>query len=334
METTIAKPKFNLKSVFTKENFQEKKPMLIQWGSLILVIIVFSILTQGNIFSRNSMRTLLAQIVPLMIMCCGMVFVFAHNGFDIASGSVLGMCAMVNVLIYNATKMLWLGLLVSILMSVALYFLECLISIRLGLVTTIGSLAIMFAGRGVVTYVCSLNNGTVRISDYSALSSIKNNTGLQIGVLVAVVLVSLFLFDLTKIGKEEKAIGDNDVSARQSGVHVEAIKYFSYMYAGLLVGIASIFTLARAGTVTRAIGSGNEMDIMVAIILGGMNLNGGSKSRMSAAIIGCITYRLLSLGMTMAGVPTSYISLVKGILFLVIIFMTLRQSKQIKEMPR
>lgn len=323
-----------IKSFFAPRGLKEHKGEIIQWGSLIFVVVLFSILTKGNIFSTYNLKTLVGQISSLLIMACGLLFVFSCGSFDIASGSVAGLCSLLMVLIANETGQLWIGIIVSIVLSMILYALQCFISIKFKLVTTIASLAIMFSCRGVITYVCSLSDGVVHVNDYNLISNLKSNWVLQLAITIIVILITGFLFNFTKLGKQAKAIGDNPLSAKQNGVNVDGIKYFSYILAGLLVGIASIFLMARSGSIGKSIGSGMEMDIMIAIILGGMNLNGGSKSKMSAAVIGCITYRLLSNGMTMAGVPTNYISLVKGIIFLIIIFMTLRQSKNVKEMPR
>lgn len=324
----------SIKSFFTLKGVKEHKGEIIQWGCFAFVIILFSILTEGRIFSAYNLKVLIGQTSSLLIMACGLLFVFAHGSFDIASGAVAGLCSLVMVLIANQTGQLWLGIVTAVLLSITLYLLECFISVKLKLITTIGSLAIMFTCRGLITYVCSLSDGVVHINDYNMISNLKSNWVLQLVVTIVVVLITGFLFNYTKIGKQEKAIGDNPISAMQSGCHVNAIKYFSYFLAGLLVGIASIFLMARSGAIGKSIGSGTEMDIMIAIILGGMNLNGGSKSKMSAAVTGCITYRLLSNGMTQAGVNTNYISLVKGLIFLLIIFLTLRQNKNVKEMPR
>lgn len=322
------------KKINIKEFFTHYKGELIQWGSLILVVVLFAILTEGQIFSSYNLKTLIGQVSSLMVMACGLVFVFTTGSFDIASGSVVGLCSLIIVTILNATGNLFLGILIAVLSSVVLYFIECFISVKLGLISTIGSLAIMFTCRGIVTYVCSLSDGVIHISNYSMISGIKNNWVLQLVITLIVVIITGFLFNFTKIGKQAKAIGDNPFSAAQSGANVNAIKYFSYILAGLLVGIASIFLMARSGNVTKSIGSGKEMDVMIAIILGGMNLNGGNKSKISAAVIGCITYQLLSNGMTITGVKPNLIMLIKGILFLVIIFLTLRQNRRIKEMPR
>ena len=207
----------NIKSFFTPKGLKEHKGEIIQWGSLILVVVLFSILTKGNIFSAYNLKTLVGQISSLLIMACGLLFVFACGSFDIASGSVAGLCSLIMVLIANKTGQLWIGIIVSILLSMILYFLQCFISVKLKLVTTIASLAIMFSARGVITYVCSLSDGVVHIDDYSMISNLKSNWVLQLVITLLVVLITGFLFNYTKIGKQAKAIGDNPISARQSG---------------------------------------------------------------------------------------------------------------------
>ncbi|MPW26576.1 hypothetical protein GC105_12335 [Alkalibaculum sp. M08DMB] len=316
---------------FIKEN----RGTIIQYASLLFVILLFGIITGGNIFSSYNVKTLIGQISPLMIVSSGVVFMFANGSIDIASGAVIGLCAMLSALILNSTDSLPLALIVSVIVSIVLYLFSTFVSIKFGLVSTIASLAIMFMARGVITYVCSLMPSTViSLNNYSILQKFKTDPVLQIVITVSIVVITWIIFSFTKIGKGAIAIGDNPVSARQSGIKIEKTKCICAAIAGTCVGIASIFSLARAGSVTKNIGSGIEMDIMVAIILGGMSLAGGSKSKFSAAVIGTITFRLLSNGMTMSGVPTRYVSLIRGIIFLVIVFATLRQSKNVKEMPR
>lgn len=307
---------------------------IIQYGSFLFVLVLFSALTSGEIWTPYNLKTLIGQVTPLLLLSIGMTFVFAHGGFDIASGAMVGLNSLILAEIVNATGSLVLGFLVVLLLSILVYAAECLISIKLGLIPTIASLAIMFGARGLVTYVCSLHEGVVHLNDFSIFNDIKTNWALQLSLCIVIAMVAYILFDFTKFGKGLRAIGDNELSARQSGIKSNRYKLFAYMIAGLLVGVASLFVLARSGSIGKGIGSGYEMDVMVAIILGGMALSGGSKSRLSAALVGSFTYRLLANGMTKAGVPTEWISLVRGSLFLLIIFATLRQSKNVKELPR
>lgn len=334
MKTKIAAVKENFASV-KGSFFKTHYATVIQYASFIFVIVLFYILTSGEIFSSYNIKTLVGQTTPLIIASVGVIFIFANGSVDIASGAVAGLCAMSSALILNATGSLPLAFTVSIVISVIMYLFSTIVSIKFRLIFTIASLAVMFMARGVVTYVCSLKPSTIiSLDNYDIIKNFKTNTTMQIVLMTAVVLVCWVLFSFTKIGKQSRAIGDNPVSAQQSGVKIDKNKIICALIAGIGIGIVSIFSLARAGSVTKNIGSGMEMDIMVALILGGMSLSGGSKSKFSAAVIGPITFRLLSNGMTMAGVPTSYVSLIRGIIFLIIVFATLRQNKDIREMPR
>ena len=307
---------------------------VVCYGSFLAVVLGFSVMTKGQIFSAYNLKSLIGQMCVLMIISCGMIFMFGHGTVDIASGAVAGLCSLVITLVLNKTETLGFSIVISIVVSVLLYLFMWFVTAYLGLMSIIASLAVMFIARGIVTYILSLNDGRINIMHYNLIMPFKSDIRLSIAAMAVVIIAGLILFNYTKLGKYCKAIGDNKLSAIQSGTNVKAVMFWCYVIAGVCVGIASLFLLARGGNVGKNIGAGKEMDVMVAVILGGMNLNGGAKSRMEAAIIGTITYTLLANGLTVAGVAQEYITLVKGIIFIVIIGLTLRQNKTVREMPR
>ncbi|MDR2888232.1 MAG: ABC transporter permease [Lachnospiraceae bacterium] len=313
---------------------RHNKNAIVRFGSLILVMVIFAIVTKGSIFSAYNLRSLVGQTCALLIISVGMIFMFSHGAVDISSGAVAGLCSLVITFVLEGTGSMPLAILFSVVVSVALYLFCWFVTVRFGLLSTISSLAVMFVARGLVIYILSGQSGRINISFYDLISPFKNSLPLQLIIIVVVTVVCLVLFNYTALGKYSKAIGDNPVSSQQSGANLNRVKFWCYLIAGVCVGIASVFILARAGNVSRNIGAGMEMNVMVAVILGGMNLSGGAKSRISSAIVGAITYSLLSNGLTIAGVSQGLIVLVKGIIFIVIIAMTLRQSKTITEMPR
>ena len=71
------------------------------------------------------------------------------------------------------------------------------------------------------------------------------------------------------------------------------------------------------------------MNIMVALILGGMPISGGMKSRISAAVVGAglVTFSLLDVGLPMVGLPTRMTFIVKAIVFLIVVLITSRSKK-------
>ncbi len=307
---------------------------LIRYGGLVIVLLIFAVSTNGRLFSAYNLKVLMSQITPLLIMSVGMVFVFAHGGMDISVGAVSGLCSLVSVYLLNATHSVLAVLLVCILLAVLCYALNCLISEFFGLMSTISSLAIMFAARGIITFNVSRTTEAIRIQQTKLLSLFSDSYLFMAAACVLAVLLTWFLFSFTKLGKQAKAIGDNPLSAKQSGANVNLVKLLCYVVAGACVGLASVFSIARVGSVSENIGSGREMDVIIAVILGGMTLSGGCKSRISSAVIGSITFVILSNGLSLSGVNSLLVSLVKGVLFLIIVFLTLRQNKNVQELPR
>lgn len=311
-----------------KEFFFKNKSILLKYVPIIgflFILSVFAILTQGAIFKPNNLKTLIRQTIVIYSLTLGLILIFTHGGMDISSGAVIPLSALVMAIVMNKTGMVWLGIVVAVVISVLLYLINVFSSIKFGLMSTISSLAIMFIARGLVTLGIDANGSVV--STTIDLSLFRNNY-LFIGLyLVIVTIIFIVLFNKTKIGKQSKVIGDNADASYLSGVKVNKVKVISYVIAGVMVGIASIFFLARTGTISSKAGMGLEMDVMIALILGGMNLAGGSKSNIMAAIFGSMSYVILGNGLVIAGVSSEIISLVKGLVFLGVVLITVSKKK-------
>ena len=151
------------------------------------------------------------------------------------------------------------------------------------------------------------------------------------GVLKAVVLVAIFalgvyLFHFTRIGKWAQAIGGNRNTARQAGIRVTKQMFLAYVLLGLCVGIAAIFQVFRASTVSMQSGSGIEFNIMLAIVLGGFPMSGGEKASVPAAVLGAIMATLLSSGLAMWGLDPNLVNGVKGVIFVTMIGLSYDRS--------
>jgi len=299
--------------------------VLIQYIGLALVLLVFAYMTDGNLFSDFNIRTILKQLVVLFTISVGLVFVFSHGGMDISVGAVLALSSMTAVYTMNAGAPLAVGVLAAVAVSVVCYLLNVLIANQFRIMAVISSLAVMFVARGIVTYRVSTSTDKIALNDSGALRDLGRSMPFIVTTIVLVGAIGYVLFHLTKVGKFNRAIGDNPLASSQSGVRVKSMKVIAYALAGIMVGCASILSLSRSAVITENTGMGLEMDVIVALILGGMSLNGGSRSRMSSAFVGSITYVLLNNGLVMVGVAPEVVSLVKGAIFLIIVFLLLRR---------
>ncbi len=150
---------------------------------------------------------------------------------------------------------------------------------------------------------------------------------LMVIVLVIEVIIITFLFNYTKFGKNAKAIGANPVAAEQSGINLVKYKMIAYVIMGVFVVVAAIFQMGYTGSASDSAGTGFEMNVMVALILGGMTLSGGMRSRVSCAVLGSFTFSLLNVGLPIIGIPVDTVNLIKGIIFIRVVLITCRKSK-------
>ena len=169
--------------------------------------------------------------------------------------------------------------------------------------------------------------GNTSISIQAKIKPMDRNE-YTIMLIIAIVVVALlvgYFFKYTKFGKYTKAIGANEVVAEQSGVNTTKWKVFAYMAFGATVAIGSFIMLTRTGSAGKGTGTGFAMDVMICLILGGMPLSGGMKSKVSSALIGTFTYVLLSNDLTTMGVDLNMINFMKAVIFIIIVMITCRK---------
>ena len=117
-----------------------------------------------------------------------------------------------------------------------------------------------------------------------------------------ILLVASYILMHHMVFGRNAAIGENPTAARQSGIHISRVQIMAYLFAALLIGIAAFFAMARTRTVATLAGAGYELDVIVAIVLGGMALGGGMKSSVKAPIIGALIVVILSNGLVLTGI--------------------------------
>ncbi len=295
---------------------------LVPFMGLILVILIFYISSKGRLFSPYNIRILIQQTTALAIICLGAVFVYSLGELDVSIGATVGVSTLIVISIINAGYPLFVGFLAALALTLCFGLINGAASYWLGLPSIITSLFLMFVGSGIQALI-TLKTNTIT-TDYDF--SLWMQTWFQVLVLLVVSIIVAYLFKYTRIGKYTSSIGANRVSAGESGVNVFKYRNIAFLIMGSCIALASIFILARSGSSSRATGNGMHMNVMIALILGGMPLSGGMKSRFSAALVGSSIYILLTNGLTLSGVDITYVPLVKSIIFIVVVVITVRKK--------
>lgn len=305
------------------------------YGGLIFCIILFTVVTPlkgESIWSSAKLATLMSDVIVTALMAVGAVFIYALGNLDISIGKQIGLYATIMVVTGNLWGTLVPGILICLVLSVFIAVVNGASGPILNIIPIIPSVVVMQVLSGIITVIFS-SMGTRSITLKTVDYSIFKSPVLMLLVLVIEVAVAVFLFNFTIIGKQAKMLGSNKTSVGQSGVNMVKIRVMCYLIAGFSFVIAAVFQMGYTGSASDSTGTGFEMNIMVALILGGMPISGGMRSRISAAVVGAFTFSLLDVGLPMVGLPARMTFIVKAAVFLIVVLITSR-SKNTSILPK
>jgi rhamnose transport system permease protein len=138
-------------------------------------------------------------------------------------------------------------------------------------------------------------------------------------VLFAIIAVIYgVILHMTNFGRAVYAIGNNPTGALFSGIRVGRVKFILFLLTGLMSGVAAICLTSRLGSTRPSIATGWELEIVTMVVLGGVNILGGSGS-ISGVVIAAFVMGLVTFGLGLLNVPGIVMSIVIGALLIGVI---------------
>jgi len=289
-----------------------------------LLFVFFSFSTNGKFFQKENFEILLSQSYTVVMVIMGCAFMYAAGGLDMAIGAVMSVGILVMVLsttVLNIPPAL--AFILSLVVTIGGMSITAIARNQLNLDPFIASLCVLYAGQGIVQL--STAKGVIYVP-YSIYAHLNTPT-VKIIVMITVLCIGYILFNYTRVGKSLKAIGGNVQVAKISGINDKIYIWIAYVLAGVTLAIAGFFSMLRVGMVDTAAGGALNLNVITAIVLGGMPLAGGANSKFLSPVLGGLMVTILTNGLALMGYANSVGFLFKGILFLVIVSLTYERSK-------
>ncbi len=302
----------NTKNLLSSPRFLGLLPLI----GLIVIIAVFSIMTDMEIVKAKSINLILSQVYVLLIASTGVFFVMTIGGLDFSQGSILGISSIVisSLSFYSIPLALIAGIVSGALIGAFNGFFHVKFKIPSFIVT----ICTMYLFRGLCAYITT----NAPVSAVTSITSL-NLTWLKVLLTVVFLAAAYFVFSYTKLGISLKAIGAGETAARFSGIRTDLTKFLIFMAAGAITGFAAFLNVVKVGSITATAGNQLETMILIALVLGGMPISGGAKVRFSNIIVGTLIYCVLNNGLVMLGYDTAVQQLIKGIVFLFVVALTI-----------
>ena len=306
----------------------KNKKMMISALPFVALVVLLAVFC-GIVSSKGYRLDMYIKIVfnegiVLSIVATGAIFIYTLGSFDISLGAATLFAATLGVLTYNATENFALMIIVILLAEIVCSLVNSVLASIFHIPVFVTTVAMMSVLSAIASQIITTKGGAVGgISIPSEVVKHLDNSAFKIGVLVIWVAICVFVFDYTKFGRREKFVGGNPICAQLSGIKYNTYAILGFLLAGVGVGIGAFMTLVYTPSVTTTTAGDIGMNIMVAIVFGGMPISGGARSKIYAAVVGGFSYIVLNNILDLLIDSTSgygITQIVSAVFFLIIVY--------------
>lgn len=282
---------------------------------LVVLCVLFGIITKGNFLTVGNLKTMLGQCIVLGTIATGATFIFGSGNVNMSMGGTAALTAVIAGLIYQVTESVIAMLICSVLTGAMLSFLSVIISKLTKMTIITVTTVTMMLYPAMVSWILGANTINIPYKVYSVYQK------MQVPVIVFVVflIVCLFIFYKTSLGRKVSFIGSNHICGQLTGLAEDKILFWIFIIAGVGCGLGAFSTIIRTGVVSTTTLSGGNMDVILSIVIGGMPIFGGSKTKPYAGVIGAAVLTVLNSGLLMIGISSTMLQAVRGIIFMIFI---------------
>jgi len=326
LDQTIAQKQHTLLSrVFANQTF---------WVviAVILACLFLSFATDSFATSKN-LYNITRNITFVAIVALGMTFVIITGGIDLSVGSVLCLCSMILAVTMHAGYSIEIGILASIATALAVGAFNGVLIAYLGFPPFVVTLGVLSVARSLAM-VASNNTVVFQFGpDHQKLLALGGGAWLfgianPVLYMILLALVTGFTLRWTKFGRHIFAIGGNEHAATLTGVPVKRIKVAVYMISALSAGVAGIIQTGWLGAVTTNLGTGMELQVIAATVIGGANLAGGVGTAFGA-IVGAALIEVIRNSLGLLGINAFWQgTFIGGAIILAVLFDRIRNFRK------
>jgi ribose/xylose/arabinose/galactoside ABC-type transport system permease subunit len=264
--------------------------------------------------SGNTLQLLVAQYAPLALISMAMTFSVIAGHIDLSPGSMVGLTGAAIGLVFTWTGDLWLGLLAGLGVALAVGVFHSVLVAGLGINSVVVTLGTYIWARGLTD---AANSGAP-IKVGGGISSVVNASWAGFTITAPVVVLAFvggaYLLRRTRFGRYSYAMGGGQLFARRAGVNVTLYTAGIFLLMGSMVAAATFITVGQIASADPSAGSNFELDAIIAVVIGGSSLTGGTGS-VGRTALGVAFIAILNGGLANLGLGEAASDLYSGLAF-------------------
>lgn len=288
-------------------------------GFIALLVVVIAA-QNGDFLSGSNLRSILLDITLIAALASAQLMVMLTRNFDLSIGSTVGLSAVTVGMICQQHGALPtpLAYLIAVAVGLVVGLVNGVAIAKLRIPSIIFTLGMLSVVRGAVYLVA--DGGQVNSEDVPAgMTDLATGGPLGIPPLVlialAVALAAFAFLRWTRSGRTVHAVGSNPDAARLHGLPVSRTIVLVFALSGAVAGLAGALYLSRFGFAQITAGSGLELTVIAAVVVGGASIFGGSGS-VAGTLLGCLLLGVIGNGFAVLGVSQYWQDAAYGALIL------------------
>lgn len=300
----------------------------------LLVLFILGAVLSPSFLQTGNLLSVGQQIAQIGIMAIGMTFVIVNGEIDLSVGSIYALTAITTGMAIVAGVAWPLAVLIGLAVGAAAGLLNGLAVVMLGVpsfIVTLGSLSVF---RGVALLISdgapiSLNSQMAGVAEFNLIGQgrLFGVVPMQFIIFAVIAAVGILLLSRSRLGFNTYAVGGNQEAARLVGINVKVVKVWAFVLSGLTAGAAGVLGLSFLSYVQGVTGTGLELTVISAVIIGGAALFGGSGT-MWGTIIGVAFIGLLQNILNINGISSFWQTVVTGLVIVAAVALDTWQRKR------
>jgi ribose transport system permease protein len=301
-----------------------KKVFEIRESVLVLLIIIFAIImtiVRPKFLGIGNVLSILLSLSSTALVGCGMCTLLVSGCMDLSVGSMSALSGVVTCLMIVAKVPVPLAFLIGLLIGAAGGLVNGFIVTKWNISPFIVTLGTMNIFRGL-TQIIAQGVSVVRLPKAFTTFGQGNIFGIQYPIIVSIVIVIVFdtLLRHFRFFRQGYFVGGNEKSAAMTGINVKRIKIINFVIVSTLAALAGITFASRFGNASVTIGTGMEMQVITACVIGGASLNGG-EGTIAGAFLGAMLMSMLVSSLNLLGVDVYWQNVLTGVILVFAVVM-------------
>jgi ribose transport system permease protein len=281
---------------------------------------------KNKFLNAQSLTQLAKDTSFIAIMAVGATIVIISGGIDLSVGATYALASVAAGLFFNhygpegtsSGAPHWFTVPVGILICFGVGALcgllngGMIVALRVHpFIITLGTMAIYRGIAFVITNGQSVGSFPQEFRDLISFTVGRRLSVIPLIVMILVTIIGGVFLSRMAAGRRVYAIGGNELASRYSGIRVERVKLGVFIISGLAAGIAALIALGYYGAGSSADGTGYELSVIAAAVVGGASLSGGKGSALGA-LLGALIIQMISTGIVFVGIKQSYSQIIIG----------------------